>query len=464
MVRHHACMQQPPSEIVDPRPQEDELADEVERAASAAPAVPDAAEGTAALAVAEQPRQRRWPPPALAVRPYRWYWASQWPVFLGTWMQVVALGYYVYSTTGSQTAVGVVGAADGIPAVVLSLFGGVLADRLPRRRILLCTQSVLGVSAGVLAVMVATGHASFAVLIVIAVIFGSADALDLPTRQALIADLVSADLVVNAVALGSVAMSVTRIAGPALAGVLIGVLGPSICFGFLALAYIGPLFVLITIVPDIPPRQRARSTAFGDLVEALQVVRRNALVRGVIICASSLSFFGIAYMPYLPVYAHDKLHAGSQVLGLLYTTGGFGALVGSVFIATIGGRVEVRRRLLLVGAVIYGFSLFTLASSGVLGLALPALVGISLGFLAMNTSMVTLLQTETDPSMRGRLLGFYSTILAGLQTVGTLLYGLIAHAVPLFTAISVGAIVVGAVGVLTALGPALRTRAKPAHG
>jgi MFS family permease len=421
-------------------------------------------EGGAAIAVAEHPSQRRWPPPALAVRPYRWYWAAQWPVFLGTWMQVVALGYYVYITTGSQTAVGIVGAADGIPAVVLSLYGGVLADRLPRRRILLVTQSVLGVSAGVLAVMVATGHASLAVLIVIAVVFGTADALDLPTRQALIADLVSADLVVNAVALGSVAMSVTRIAGPALAGLLIGLVGPAICFGFLALAYIGPLFVLLTVVPDIPPRQRARSTAFGDLVEALRLVRRDALVRGVIICVAALSFFGIAYMPYLPVYAHDKLHAGSQVLGLLYSTGGLGALVGSLFIVGIGGRVEVRRKLLLAGAVIYGASLFILASSGRLGFALPALVGISLGFLAMNTSMVTLLQTETDPSMRGRLLGFYSTILAGLQTVGTLAYGLLAHAIPLFTAISIGAVVVGVVGVATALGPALRTRSAHAHG
>jgi len=429
------------------------------------PALADAAEGDVALAVAEQPaRERRWPPPALAVRPYRWYWAAQWPVFLGTWMQVVALGYYVYNTTGSQTAVGVVGAADGIPAVVLSLYGGVLADRLPRRRILLVTQSVLGLSAAVLAIMVATHHAGLGVLILIAVVFGSADALDLPTRQALIADLVSADLVVNAVALGSVAMSVTRIAGPALAGVLIGFVGPAVCFGFLALAYIGPLFVLFTVVPDIAPRLRARSTAYADLVEALRVVRRDKLVRGVIVCVAALSFFGVAYMPYLPVYAHDKLHAGSQVLGLLYTTGGFGALAGSVFIATLGGRVEARRRLLLAGSVIYAASLFTLATGGRLGFALPALVGISLGFLAMNTSLVTLLQTETDASMRGRLLGFYSTILAGLQTVGTLTYGFLAHAVPLFTAISAGALVVGVVGVLTALGPALRTRASPARG
>jgi predicted MFS family arabinose efflux permease len=254
-------------------------------------------------------------------------------------------------------------------------------------------------------------------------------------------------------------MSVTRILGPALAGVLIASVGPAACFGFLALAYIGPLAVLIKVVPDIPPRKRAASTALGDFLEALRVVRRDRLVRGVILCVAALSFFGVAYMPYLPVYAHDKLNAGSQVLGLLYTTGGFGALVASLFIAFIGGRVEVRRRLLLFGALIYACSLFTLASSGRLAFALPALVGISLGFLAMNTSMVTLLQTETDPSMRGRLLGFYTTILAGLQTVGTLAYGFIAHAVPLFTAISVGALVVGVVGVLTALGPALRGRA-----
>ena len=459
-------MMRPMPPVAEPDPEAD-AAEATATALAQAPmsdtsATADLAEEAAAEAVAASPRQRRWPPPALAVRPYRWYWASQWPVFLGTWMQVVALGYYVYTTTGSQTAVGIVGAADGIPAVVLSLFGGVLADRLPRRRILLYTQSVLGLSAALLAVLVATHNAGLGALIAIAVVFGSADALDLPTRQALIADLVSADLVVNAVALGSLAMSVTRIAGPALAGLLIGWVGPAVCFGFLALAYIGPLFVLFTIVPNIAPMARARSTAWGDLTEALRLVRRDKLVRGVIICASSLSFFGIAYMPYLPVYAHDKLHAGSQVLGLLYTTGGFGALVGSIFIAFIGGRMEVRRRLLLVGAVIYGCSLFSLASSAQLGFALPALVGISLGFLAMNTSMVTLLQTETDPSMRGRLLGFYSTILAGLQTVGTLMYGFIAHAVPLFTAISVGAIVVGGVGVLTALGPALRTRAAAA--
>src|SRR5579884_251605 len=119
-------------------------------------------------------RQRRVRvPPALRVRPFRWYWAAQWPTLLGTWMQVVALGYLVYSRTGSTTAVAVVAAADGLPAVGLSLAGGVLADRLPRRRILLVTQSLLGASAGALALLVFTNHASFLAIVIVAIVFGA---------------------------------------------------------------------------------------------------------------------------------------------------------------------------------------------------------------------------------------------------------------------------------------------------
>ena len=417
--------------------------------AASAPAAPPARGGLRAAFTRASP--------AMRVRPFRWYWTAQWPVFLGTWMQVVALGYYVYQTTGSTTAVGAVAAADGLPAVVLSLFGGVLADRITRRRILLVTQSTLGLSAGVLALLVAGNHASLAVVMIIAVIFGSADSLDLPTRQALVADLVERDAVVNAVALTSLAMSVTRIAGPSVAGLLINTAGPAACFGVLSVAYIAPIIVLALVVPDIPPRRRAAgSSTFSDFVEGLRELRRNRLVSAITVCAATLSFFGVSYMPYLPVYAHDRLHAGSQVLGLLYTTGGIGALAGSLVIAGAGGSAAVRRVLLLAGSAIYGVSLFTLASSSTLALALPALVGISLGFLGMNTSMTTLLQTETDPALRGRLLGIYVTIFAGLQPVGTLLYGLFGHSV--FRAISVGALVVGAVGLATALGPALRGR------
>src|SRR5438132_5225777 len=214
---------------------------------------------------------RRWSPPALGVRPFRWYWAAQWPTLLGTWMQIVALGYLVYQRTGSTTAVAVVAAADGLPAVLLSLLGGVLADRLPRRRILLVTQSMLGLAAGTLAMLVATDHASFGAIVVIAVVFGATDAIDLPTRQALVADLVERDLVVNAVALGAAAMSATRIVGPSVAGLLIGFAGAAVCFGFLALAYLAPIAVLLYVIPGAaPPGRAAGTSAVRDLLIGLR--------------------------------------------------------------------------------------------------------------------------------------------------------------------------------------------------
>ena len=400
-----------------------------------------------------------WLPPALQVRPFRWYWAAQWPVLIGTWMQVVALGYFVFQLTHSQTAVGVVAAADGVPAVALSLLGGAVADRVSRRRILLVTPSVLGLSSGTHATHALTHHASLASIIAVALVFGAADAVDLPSRQALVADLVDRELVVGAVALGSVAMSICRIAGPALAGQLLVSAGPGVCFLILALAYLAPIAVLLTVIPDIPP-VRAASTGLvaHGLRGGMAAAARDPLVRAVVVCAAILSFFGVSYMPYLPVFASTQLHAGGAVLGLLYSTGGVGGLAAGLLIAG-RGRSHTRMRMLGGGGVVYAAGLTTLTQSHGLHTALPGLVAISFGFLAMSTSMTTLLQTDTDPALRGRLLGLYTMTMAGLQPLGTLVYGLVGRAVPLFDAIFAGALLVGATAVWTATRPALRRTA-----
>jgi MFS family permease len=402
------------------------------------------------------PALRRWPPPALAVRTFRWYWIAQWPTLLGTWMQVVALGYLVFDRTHSSTAVAAVAVADGLPAVLLSLAGGVLADRLPRRRILLVTQSVLGISSGVLAVLALTGHAGFWAIIAVAVVYGSADSLDLPTRQAMVADLVDREMIVNAVALSSTAMSATRIIGPSLAGLLIATVGPGACFAVLSAAYIAPLAVLLTVIPDVRPLPRAAgTTALGQLLDGLRTARRDPLVRGIVIVCAALAFLGVSYMPYLPVLARTQLHGGAAILGLLYSIGGIGGVVAGVVIATIGSTAR-RRQLLVIGGVVYAASLFTVAHSSLLPVTLIALVGISFAFLAMNTSMTTLLQTDADPALRGRLLGIYAMLFAGLQPLGTAMYALFGQA--LFTAIGFGAIVVGAVAVAVGMSPSFRAR------
>jgi MFS family permease len=403
------------------------------------------------------PGPRRWMPPALRVRAFRWFWAAQWPTLLGTWMQLVALGYLVFAQTHSVTAVAVVAAADGFPAVALSLAGGLVADRLPRRRILLVTQSLLGVSSGALAVLAATGHASLAAIIVVAFVFGASDAVDLPTRQALVADLVERRDVLNAMALGSAAMSTTRIIGPSVAGLLIQLgHGPALCFAALSAAYLVPIIVLLRVIPDIPPLPRPENRSLlSDLFAGVASAARDPLLRGVLLAGGVLALLGVSYMPYLPVLSAGPLHGSAGTLGLMYSVGGVGGLIGGLLLG-IYGRGGGRRWLLFGGGCLYAVSLFTVAHSQSLALTLPALVGISLAFVAINTSLTTVLQTEGDARIRGRLLGLYATLFAGLQPAGTLAYGALDRAVGLFNAIGAGAIIVGGVAVVVAMSPAMR--------
>jgi MFS family permease len=384
----------------------------------------------------------------LRSRAFRWYWFAQWPALLGTWMQLVALGYLVYSQTRSTTAVGLVAAADGIPALVLSPVGGLLADRLPRRRVLLATHTLLACAAATLGTLVLTGHASLAAILVVACVLGAADAIDLPARQALIGDLVERDLIVSAVALGSVVLSTTRIVGPSLAGIVIGVAGPGACFMVLALAYLAPIAVLLLVIPDLRPVPReTRATAISDIVAGFRLVRTDPLLRGIFVVSAVLVLLGASFMPYMPVLVTTMLHGDAHVLGLLYSAGGIGGLLGGALLATIG-RTGRRNRMLVAGGIAYAVSLYSLVHSRMLFVSLFAVVGVAFAFVAINTSMTTLLQTDVDPAVRGRMFGLYAMCTAGLFPLGTLLYGSLSHVVDLFTAVGYGGIAVGVVTVL----------------
>ncbi len=392
----------------------------------------------------------RWLPPALRLRTYRWYWSAQWPVLLGTWMQTVALGYFVYTQTKSVNAVAFVAAASGLPALALSVLGGALADRYPRRRILLVTQSTLGLGATTLAILALTGHFSLAAIVVVAVVFGSSAAVDLPTSQALVADLVSRELVVNAMALAASAMSVCRLVGPSVAGLLYAAAGPGACFACLAVAYLAPISVLWMVVPDIAPAGRAGSRRLmADVAAGFAAAWRDPLLRGVLGAGAMLSLLGVSYMPYLPVLASSRLHVGSSGLGLMYSVGGVGGLTGALLLSALG-RGRGRRWFLVGGGVLYALSLATVARSAWLGWTLPGLVGVSLAFVAINTTLITVIQTDADAAVRGRLLGLYATQAVGLQPLGTLLYSVLGFA-QLFNGVTVGAVLVGASAVAVGL-------------
>jgi hypothetical protein len=251
-------------------------------------------------------------------------------------------------------------------------------------------------------------------------------------------------------------MSVCRLVGPSVAGVLYAVAGPGACFACLAIAYLAPISVLWVVVPDIAPAGRAGSRRLmADVAAGFAAAWRAPLLRGVMGAAAMLSLLGVSYMPFLPVLASSRLHVGSSGLGLMYSVGGVGGLTGALLLSALG-RGRGRRWFLVGGGVLYALSLATVARSSWLGWTLPALVGVSLAFVAINTTLITVIQTDADAAVRGRLLGLYATQAVGLQPLGTLLYSVLGSA-HLFDGVTAGAVLVGACAVAVGLGGSLAT-------
>ncbi len=404
------------------------------------------------------PRRRRGPslPGPLRVRLFRRFWLGLWPLLLGKWMQLVALGYLTFSLTHSVPAVGLVGAADGLPALLLGLPAGVLADRASRRHVLMATTAAMSLTAFALTAVVLAGHAGLPALVVAAVSFGSADAVDVPSRQALVADLVAADQLFGTAALTSTASSATRIVGPSIAGILIGFVGPAACFAAMGALALPFLLVLGPGLRGLTPLARSpgRRTAWQDLAEGLRWAASDVRTRWILVAMAVLSTLGVGYMPYLPVLARDHLHGGGQLLGLLYTMGGIGALVGGLTITGLSRRLP-RGRLLLGAAPLYAAALVVVTRATTAAVAFPALMGVSLAFVAINTASLSTLQSETPARLRGRVLACYGLVW-GVAPFGTLLYAALSRVVPLFDAIAGGAVVVGLVVGLAATRPAVR--------
>ncbi len=382
-------------------------------------------------------------PEALGVQLFRRYLGGLAPLSLGTWMQLVALGYLTLRVTGSPTAVGLVGAADGIPAIALALPAGAAGDRWPRPAVLAAASSAMGLISLGLAVAAGTGHASLAVLVLGAILLGSATAFDAPTRQAMVADMVPRSQLLGAAAVTATVGSLTRILGPAIAGVLLGTAGAAACFAAMAALVLPYLAVLASNRWPAPERRVRTGGAAAELLGGLTWAVRDPTARSVLTAGWVLGVLGVGYMPFLPVFARYHLHGGGQVLGVMYSVGGFGALAGGLTIGVLSRRLR-RHTLLLVAAPLYGASLFTLTRVTSLPEAVPCLAGISLGFLAANSAMLSTLQAGAPPELRNRVLALYALGYSGGGPLGSLLYSVLAAEATLFGAIAAGSVVVGA--------------------
>jgi len=356
----------------------------------------------------------------------------------GSWFQVVALGWLVVSVGGRNAGflLGLVGFASLMPILVLGLVGGLLADRLNRRLLLLGTGVFNAVALLVLAFFTATNRATPPVILAFALIMGIVSALTWPTWQALINDLVAPRDLPRAIAFNSARFNMTRVIGPAVGGALLTLIGPAWCFTANAATTIGVSISLIVLRLPPPPRPRReplRDALLGGLIYARTAPR----ARTILLATAALGMLGFPYNSFLPAFAKGVLHAGPGGLGLLLTAVGAGALFGAI---TSGASWVIgHRRQVLAGALaLFGLADAAFAASPALPLSMAALAVLGFAMLLYLSTANTALQSEAPPAVLGRLMGVWVIVTSGATPLGSLAMGALTAATSVQVAVGLG--------------------------
>lgn len=346
---------------------------------------------------------------------------------IGTWIQSMAQSWLVFEMTQSSFLLGLVGFLNYLPISFLTLAAGVLADRCVRRNLLIYTQLGFMILAFTLAALVYYHRIMVSQILILAFLNGIVIALDAPVRQAMVVDLVGKQHLLNAIALNSASFNSARIIGPALAGILIAVVGTDGCFFINALSFLPVLAVLFFIKPGRSFSSISkRMSIAGGVKEAFSLIRSNQIFSGLLLIVGVISLFGISYLVLMPVFAQDIFHRGAKGLALLMTANGIGALTGALSIARLKN-TDKRLGLLKRSIILFFISimLFSLSSSFVLSLCFLIFVGF--GATRSMSLINTILQTTVGDEYRGRLMGAFIMMMTGFVPFGNLMAGTAAH-------------------------------------
>ncbi len=376
---------------------------------------------------------------ALKYYNYRLWFIGQIVSLVGTWMQSTAQGYLIYQITGSPAYLGLVGFAGGLPAILFTLFGGVVADRIPRRRLLVITQVAMMILAFILAALTFSGLVKPWHIVILAFLLGIANAFDAPARTSFVLELVNREHMTNAIALNSTMFNIATVVGPSVAGLTYAAFGPAWCFTINGISFIAVIIalVLMHIAPIEQPTRRG--TAFTELGEGLRYVFANKLILSLTISVGLVSLFGIGMLNLLPAWAKDILHGDVTTNGWLVSARGFGSMVSALMLAYWGSR-KMRGRLWTVGAFVMPALLFIFAWVRWLPLSLIMLVGVGWGFMLLINNSQAIIQTLVSDRLRGRVMGVYTLIFFGAMPLGSLISGTVAEAIGEPLTVKLGAV------------------------
>jgi len=362
---------------------------------------------------------------SLKVRYFRIYWLGMFVSLVGTWIQTVAQSWLIFQLTNSAFLLGVVGFLGSIPIFVLSLFGGVLADRINKRNILIFTQAAFMLLAFLLAVLTQFKFIMPAQIMFIALLNGVIMAFDAPARQSIVVELVGREHLFNAITLNSVAFNSSRIIGPAIAGVLISTIGMSGCFYLNGISFLAVIIALFYIKFG-KSIVRNNNSAFRDIKEGLVFISHHRLILALVSVVAAISLFGISYIMLMPVFASHVLGVGVKGLGVLMSSTGIGALLGALGLARLGN-FRSKGRLLIWSVFLFSVSLMVFSLSKGYFLSIFALIFVGCCSVIPIALVNTLLQVSVPDEFRGRVMSLFMITFAGIMPFGNLIAGTLAQ-------------------------------------
>jgi predicted MFS family arabinose efflux permease len=372
---------------------------------------------------------------------YRLWFFGQMFSLVGTWMQSTAQGYLVYEITQSAAFLGYVSLANGLPTWLFTLYGGVIADRIPRRKMIIITETTMMVLAVILAALTFTNLVQPWHIIVLSFFLGTANAFETPARQSFVSEMVDRKDMTNAIALNSTMFNIGTVVGPAVAGLVYAWLGPGWCFTINGISFIAVIIalVLMKLADSVPPA--SGKSAINELKEGVSYAFHDKTIRSLLINLGMVGIFGFGLLALLPAWAVDVLKGDVKTNGLLLSARGVGSLIGALMIAYIGSR-GTRGKIWTIGYLLTPVFFYVFAFVRWIPASLAVMVMLGWALMSMINTTNALVQSHVPDNLRGRVMGVYSLVFMGGTPLGSFISGTIADRIGVPTTVIIFSTVV----------------------
>lgn len=381
---------------------------------------------------------------ALRQTNFRLYFIGQIISMSGTWMQTVAQGYLVFSLTRSEAWLGVVACAAGLPMLFIAPLGGVVVERMPRRRLLMITAAIQMSLALILAGLVFTETVAIWHIVVLALALGTTNAFDAPARQTFISDLVGRELLISGIAMNSLIINGSRMVGPAIAGLFLTTFGPAWCFLINGISFLAVLAMLaiLRLPPNTAPRKESRP--LEELRSGVRYARQEPVVRAILLLAVTGGLFGWSIVALFPAFSDVVLHSPEEGLAVVAATNGLGAVLAGVLVAWMG-QTFGRGRVISVAAVAVAVTMGIFASTRTIPAAAVMSTVLGFGLLSYFVTLNMTIQTTIPNDFRARVMSLYTLCIIGLNPFGALLMGAVAGVIGTAAAFGINAVCFGVI-------------------